>query len=113
MGPPPQSNRTQWDSFYPKTVPVFLRPGPDMQECETPMSACTLAAPSRVWDKAWPSPNEWCGRSGGCGTRPGRLEGLALALGANSLDKGTGTWARDVLLPERRQAGTAGPLFQC
>lgn len=37
-----------------KNCPWFLRPGPDMQECETPVFACTLAAPSRVWDKAWP-----------------------------------------------------------
>lgn len=49
---------------------------------------------------------------GGRGTRPGHLEGLVFALAANSLDKDTGTWARDVLSPERRQAGTAGPLFQ-
>lgn len=52
-------------------------------------------------------------RSGGGGKpRPGRSERLALALGASSLYRGTGTWARDVLSPERRRVGTAGPLFQ-
>lgn len=49
---------------------------------------------------------------GGGAPRPGRSERLALALGADSLHKGAGTWARDVLSPERRQVGMAGPLFQ-
>lgn len=49
---------------------------------------------------------------GGEAPRPGRSERLALALGAHSLHKGAGTWARDVLSPERRQVGMAGPLFQ-
>lgn len=77
-----------------------------------------LAAPSRVWDKAWPSASGWYGQEWGGGReahpapRPGCSERLALALGANSLYKGAGTWARDVPSPERRQAGTAGPLFQ-
>lgn len=43
--------------------------------------------------------------------RPGHSERSAFALGAHSLDIGAGTWARDVLCPERRQAGRAGPAF--
>lgn len=105
MCPPPQSGRTQCDIFYPKTAPVFLRPGPGMQECETRMSACTLAAPCRVWDKAWPV------RVGGTRAKPTCLERLAVALGAKSLDKGAGRWAGGVLSPERRQAGMTAHCF--
>lgn len=63
--PLPPSRRARWDAFYLNTAPVFLRPGPNMQECETRMFACTLAAPSGVWDKAWPRPGGWDGREWG------------------------------------------------
>lgn len=33
-------------------------------------------------------------------------------FGSNPLHKGAGTWARDVLTPERRQVGMVSPLFQ-
>lgn len=101
----------------PKAVPVFLCPGPDMQECETPMSACTWQPRAGSGTKPGSVQVDGMARSGrreGAhpAPRPGRSERLSLALGANSLHKGAGTWARDVLSPERRQAGTAGPRFQ-
>lgn len=49
---------------------------------------------------------------GGGAPRPGHWERLALVWGANSLHKGAGTWAGDVLCPERRQVGMAGPRFR-
>lgn len=113
----PRSHRTQCD-IYPKAVPVFLCPGPNRQECETRMSACTWQPPAGSGTKPGPVQVGGMARSGEGereahpAPRPGRSERLALALGANSLYKGAGTWARDVLSPERRQAGTAGPLFQ-
>lgn len=56
--------------------------------------------------------SKWVAWPGGGGTPPRSrcLERLALALGANSLDKGAGTWAEGVLSPKRRQAGTTGPV---
>lgn len=90
-------------------VPVFLRPGPDMQEGKIRMSARTLAAQAGFGTKPGPVPVGGMAGSGVGGPRPGHPERPAFALCANSPDRGAGTWARDVLSPQRRQAGTAGP----
>lgn len=70
--------------IYPEAVPVFLRPGPDMQECETRMSACT-------WQP-----------QAGSGTKPGPVRVGGMARSVCGGWGGTQAWA----------LGEAGPCFR-
>lgn len=82
----PQPSRTRCDIFCPRPVPAPGCPGPDRRGC----GPRTSGAPRLPHG-------------------PGAHRGSRSPAGAHSLEKGAGTWAADVLCPERKRVGTPGP----